>query len=307
MADQHAKVYDHAYADEEVRNEQGIADELEARHQGTGLRDESVHYQACKEGAEQSVEPHHLGKRGTEEHECQDEDVLHDAVLIAAQEPAADAGKGKDDEDDIERTAQAEEHPRQPCSIGALTAHQHGQHKQGRKQGKGCCHDADDHDTVTAETVASHYRIGDKRMAGIDAGQQDTGRKLVVQEPDTRGDAHHKGNGKGEHPEAQSVVAVVLHAAHLKLQSGQEHDVVDAHLPEELEGTVVRQQVQPVLTHQHACHDKPDDGRNAQLPQQQRRKQNDSQHHRKDPSRVGDEGCRRCCMEGTEEHHLLHF
>ena len=307
MTDQQAKVDDHAYADEEVWNEQGIAYELETRHQGTGLGDEAVHYQASKEGSEQSVEPHHLGKRGAKEHERQDEDVLHDAVLIATQEPAADAGKGKDDEDDIERTAQAEEHPRQPRRIGALTAHQNGQDKQGCKQGKGCCHDADDHDTVTAETVAPHYGIGDERMAGIDAGQQDTGRKLVVQEPDTRGDAHHEGDGKGEHPEAQSVAPILLHAAHLQLQAGQEHDVVDADLPEELEGTVVRQQVQPVLPHQHACHDEPYDGRNAQLPQQQRRKQDDAQHHREDPSRVRDEGCRRCCMEGAEKYHLLHY
>ena len=66
-----------------------------------------------------------------------------------------------------------------------------------------------------------------------------------------------------------------------------------------LEGTVVRQQVQPVLPHQHACHDEPYDGRDAQLPQQQRGKQNDAQHHREDLCRVGDERRRCCCMEGT--------
>ena len=114
MPNKDAEVDNHAHTDEEVGNEQGIADELQTRHQGTGLGNETVDYQSCKESTKQAFQSYHLCQRGTDEDERQDENVLHDAVLKVAKEPTADARKDENNKGDIERTAQTEQQPCEP-------------------------------------------------------------------------------------------------------------------------------------------------------------------------------------------------
>ena len=162
---------------------------------------------------------------------------------------------------------------------------------------------------MAVQSVATHDRVRDERMAGVDAGEQDSGGQAETQQPDAGSDAEGKGNGEGEQAEAQAVAPVTVHASHLKLKAGQEHDVVDAHLTEELEGAVVSKEIEAILPHEDASHDESDDGRHSHLPEKQRREQDDAEHHREDPRGVGDESrCgQRHCQGGMEHDKLLRF
>ena len=73
-----------------------------------------------------------------------------------------------------------------------------------------------------------------------------------------------------EQTELQTAPSIVRHAAHIQFQRGKEHDVVDAHLSENLERTVALENVKSKGTYQHACQHQSYNGRNAQPPQQQR-------------------------------------
>ena len=184
--------------------------------------------------------------------------------------------------------------------------HHHRQHKQGCKEGNGCSDNTNHHNSVASQAVAPNNRIGDERMAGINAGHQEAGAHAQAQHPDTRNQAKHEGNGKGEDAETEALVAVVLNAAHLQLQASKEHDVVNAHLPENLKAPVVRQQIESIRPNEYAGHNKADDGRNPESPEQQRSKQNDAQHHKEYPCGVGNKGRGWSCLQGTEQHHLSH-
>ena len=101
MAEEDAYVDNHAHSNQEIWNEERIAHKLEARHQGTCLGNETVDYQACKERSKQSFETHHLGQRSADEDESQDEDELHDTILVATQEPASHPWKHQNGKGDI--------------------------------------------------------------------------------------------------------------------------------------------------------------------------------------------------------------
>ena len=290
MAHEDAYVDNHAYADKEVRDEQGIAYEFQARHQRAGLRNEPVDRQSGKESAEQAFQSHHLCHRRADEHKGQDEDELHHTVLIPAQEPATDKGEQEDDEADVEKAFQAEEEPGEPGRVGILTSYDQRQHQEGGKESEGCGYHTDDDHPVTIQAVAPHDRIGDQRMTGIETGQQQTGGQTVVEQPQTRPQAEQERDGKGQDTETEPSLPVMLHAAHLQLQTGKEHYIIYTHLTEQLEGTVVSQQIEAVGTDKDACQDKTDDRRNTKPPEQQRHHQDDAHYHGEYPCRVGYEG-----------------
>ena len=81
----------------------------------------------------------------------------------------------------------------------------------------------------------------------------------------------------------------MLHAAHLKLQTGQEHDIVDADLSEELEGGVTGQYIETMLAQQHTGQDETDDVRHVQTPENDGRQQQYEEHDEENPRRIGNQ------------------
>ena len=98
----------------------------------------------------------------------------------------------------------------------------------------------------------------------------------------------NEGDDETQHSEFQSLAPVLCHAAHIKLQGSQEHDVVDAYLTENLKRTVAPEKVETMLAHQHACQNQTYYVGYAQPPEQQRCKQDDAQNHEEYPCGVRD-------------------
>ena len=101
-------------------------------------------------------------------------------------------------------------------------------------------------------------------MATVDTGHKDAGKDAKTQQIVAGKKSQNKGDQEGEQTEFQSVTPIMLHTAHVQLQSCQEHDVVDTHLTEKLEGAVPVQDVKAVLAHQHTSQNQADDVGNAQ-------------------------------------------
>ena len=87
----------------------------------------------------------------------------------------------------------------------------------------------------------------------------------MAKDGNTAGINQRKRNDKGNQTERQHAVLVPPHALHVHLQRGQKHDIVESHIAEKFKRVVTIQDVQSVLTQQHACEYHADDVRNAQL------------------------------------------
>ena len=92
---------------------------------------------------------------------------------------------------------------------------------------------------------------------------------------------------KASRPEYDCLTAVLLEVGHVHFQSGEEHDVVEAHFAEELEAAVARQDVEPVFADHQSRQYHADDVRDAEPVQQDGGEQDDEQYKEKYPCRVG--------------------
>ena len=106
-------------------------------------------------------------------------------------------------------------------------------------------------------------------------------------EADARHECEQKRHGIGEKSECEKPPAVSFHALHVHLKRREEHDIVESHLAEKLEGVVACQDVEPVLSHCHAGEHHAYDVRNAQLAHDYRRKEDNQQYHKENECGVG--------------------
>ena len=88
--------------------------------------------------------------------------------------------------------------------------------------------------------------------------------------------------------------------AHVHFQSGKKHDVVDAHLAEQLEGSIARQDVQAMLAQHYTCQDEADDVGDVQPAQDNGCEQDDKEHDEEYPRRMCDERCH-CGCKSSEK------
>ena len=84
-------IHQHTYANQEIRNEDGVADKLNAVVEWSGTRYVAVEHQSGKERAEDAFQPAEVGCGCCEEHHAEHEDELHDSIGISAEEPSDDA------------------------------------------------------------------------------------------------------------------------------------------------------------------------------------------------------------------------
>ena len=125
-------------------------------------------------------------------------------------------------------------------------------------------------------------------MAGEQTGEEQRGERAELQKMDAGIEAHDKGNTEGQQSEQHALPAVFLHASHVQLQAGKEHDIIDAHLPEQLKAAVSFQQVESIFSHQNAGNNQSHHIGNVQAVQQYGGKQDDGQYQEKNPGRVRD-------------------
>src|SRR5690606_30984435 len=65
--EQYTHVYQHAHADQEERNEEGITYKFDPVHEGRGMRNESVEGQTGHEGSDNGFQTCKLGQKSTQE------------------------------------------------------------------------------------------------------------------------------------------------------------------------------------------------------------------------------------------------
>ena len=123
-------------------------------------------------------------------------------------------------------------------------------------------------------------------MRSKDTGQQQRGEPGVTQHVVAHQQAPHKGNDKGHPAEEESPAAVAGKVTHIHLQSGQEHDVVDAHLAKEFETAVAFKHIKAMLAYQYTGQYQSDNVRDTQPAQQHGGEQNHGQHKEKNPCGV---------------------
>ena len=105
-------------------------------------------------------------------------------------------------------------------------------------------------------------------------------RGVAVAEYQARhGVSHAEGQQARQQTEDEEMARALPHALQVHLQAGKEHDVVEAHLTENLKRRPPCQHVQPVGTYGHARQHHAYDMGDAQLAHHYRRKQDDKQHH----------------------------
>ena len=97
----------------------------------------------------------------------------------------------------------------------------------------------------------------------------------------------HERQREREQTESEEAALVALYALHVHLQRGEEHDVVESDLAEQLERVVARKDVETVLADCYSGEHHANDMRDAQLAHDDRGKQNDEHHHKEYQGGVG--------------------
>ena len=135
--------------------------------------------------------------------------------------------------------------------------------------------------------IAPHNGVCHEGVRGEDTGQEH--RRAYPEAQQRHAYPHPQGERYAErqHPEHQGPRDVLLQVLQVHFKTGQEHDVIDAHLAEKLETAVPLEDVEPVLADDDTGQNHADDVRNAQAPQDDGSKENDHQHQEEYPGGVG--------------------
>ena len=96
------------------------------------------------------------------------------------------------------------------------------------------------------------------------------------------------GDDGGEQSEDDKAARVLLHALHVHLESGEEHDVEHPHFSEQFEGVVTFQDIEAIFAYYDAGEHHADDMGDAQLAHDDGGKQDDAQHDEENQRGVSD-------------------
>ena len=137
------------------------------------------------------------------------------------------------------------------------------------------------------QTISGNDRVGYQGIGSHDAAQQKRCPGGIVQQPDAHAEGEEEGNEAGEQTIDDEPRFVFLHTLHVHLQGGEEHNVVESHLAEQLERCISFQDVQSVFTHEDTRQHHSDDMRNSEFTHDDRGKEDDEEHYEEDQRRVG--------------------
>ena len=140
---------------------------------------------------------------------------------------------------------------------------------------------------MALQAVAADDGVGDEGVRGHDAAQQEGGRGRIAEQGGGHDEGQDEGHEAREQSEDKELPRVALHALQVHLQSGEEHNVVEAHAAEDLKRDVALQDVESVFSDGDTGQHHSDDVGDAQLAHDDRRKQDNHQHHEEDHRGVG--------------------
>ena len=104
-------------------------------------------------------------------------------------------------------------------------------------------------------------------------------------------DAHAIGQDERDEAGEQAIdeqsPLVFLHALHVHLQGGKEHNVIKSHLAEQLKRRIPLQDIESILADEHASQYHSDDMGNTEFAHNDRGEEDDEQHYEEDQRRVG--------------------
>ena len=289
---------EHAHTNQEIGNKKRVAHKLNMIHQGRGGRDAAVEHDTRKECAEDAFHTHKLHQAGTQEYKYEYEDVLHNAVVIAAEKPTRQARENQNDKCAQHRHTAQQPYPFiGPYVLLEQTAN-NGQHEQGQCVGHNRAAHGNAHALTARQTITQHDGIGHQRMAGIHGRHQYGCGNAVAQEGGVGCETYEHREGKAEQTQRQSAALYLLDVLHVHLQRGEEHDIVEAYLAKEFKTSIAVEDMKAVRTYQHARKNHSHNRGDAQPFEQHRRKEDDAQDDKENPCRVGDGqiGHRECVL-----------
>ena len=146
-------VDEHAHAYQEIRDEEGVAHELQVVHQGRHVGHVAIDHQSHEEGAQQSLHAYQLHHDGPQEREGQHEDELVDVVLVVVEEIAGDAGEEIDDDEEDRRHLQEKHEPELTRDVSLEVSAHHGQHQERQRVGDGRGSHGDGHAALAGKAI----------------------------------------------------------------------------------------------------------------------------------------------------------
>ena len=100
FAEHGGDIHQHAHANQEVGDEEGIADELDAVHQRGGVGYKTVEHQSSQKGSEDAFEPTEFSGGGSKEHHGKREGELYDGVTELAEKGTDEAWQQEEHAED---------------------------------------------------------------------------------------------------------------------------------------------------------------------------------------------------------------
>ena len=134
--------------------------------------------------------------------------------------------------------------------------------------------------------VAPHDGVCHQGMRCQDTGEQQGSAQTETQQGHTYPHPDSKGDTEGQEAEQERLGKILLQVLQVHFQTGQEHDIIDTHLAEQLETTVPFQDIETILAYHHPGQNHADDMGDTQASQHDRSKKDNHQHQEEYPSRV---------------------
>ena len=286
VAEEGPVVDQHAYADQKEGDEDGVADEFDAVHQGRGARDEAVEGQTREEGADDRLQSGQMCQVGAQEDHDQHENVLGDVVAAMLEEPVPDQREEQHDECDAEHDRDAEPVPEHVVRVSGDHAYYDRQQQQGQRIGNDRASDGDRDGFVAGDAQFADDGVGDQGLRGEESGQQDRGVDRKSQDVISRQNTEQERNTERIESEYEASGAVLAEIRHVHIQAGEEHDVEQSGRTGEDDAAVAQHQVEAVRSDHRTGDDKPQQVGNFQLVEQQGSGEDDDQNQQEFENRI---------------------
>ena len=234
-------IHQHAHTNQEVGNEDGVADKLDTVHQRRGVGHKTIKHQTCKEGAKDALQATELsGGSGKEDH-SQRESELYDGIAVFTEEHTNEAWQQEEHAEDEKGKLQAEEDPEPNVVAAFQRARDTCQKDEGGKERDHRGSNGDGDRGRLAQSVASNDGVSHQRVGSKDAGQEQGGRKTVIQEVVACQETETKRNHGSDETKDETLGAVLLQVLQVHLQTCQEHNEINAHLTKQFKGGIACQ------------------------------------------------------------------
>ena len=264
----------HAYSDEEVGDEEGVAYKFYAAHQWRRSGDVAVEDESGKEGAQDLFESDLFCAPGSQEYEDKDEDKLCHLVGYRLEEKACQAWIEVEDGDAVGcQLAQEGEKSAGAQGSGVMDIDGSGQDEQGGYDGDDGADDGDQHGGALGDAVAGGDGVADEGVGGIHCRQEGGCQPADVEQEDAGQHTDSYRNEECQQAEEEPLAQVELEMIHVDLQSGKEHEVEESDLAEDGEAAVAGEDVEAVGAYDNARYYHADDVGYLESAEQERGKE----------------------------------